>query len=128
MSELLEFGNTEVGRVDVQMIVTEEDVDNIMVGAIEGGINHWAYVQRGFTDKPKEVPLSQWCTKVLLEGGTIVLEDVEDPSETWELTLSKFLVGLQRNIKVHNNDFDTYDAEDYDRIIQYALFGEIVYG
>ena len=67
---------------------------------------------------------------MLKKGDYIVMYDVEDESETWDLTLDKLLNGIKLTIenKYWDGDIDTIDGIVGDIIFQYALFNEIVYG
>ena len=74
-------------------------------------------------NKPEDFPTSQYATQLLLEGKNITLYDIENEEEVWELNLQKVLKGI--GIAFANGD----DIEDdTDNILQYALFGELVYG
>jgi len=113
--------------------VTEEDIDDIMVSALEGGVTYWA-------DECVVVGeyLNQLASHQISKGGAVRLHDAED-DEWYELTLEKFLNGIQ---KWYEDGMDRYDAvqddgtldcceidaEVADAIVQYSLFGEIVFG
>jgi hypothetical protein len=128
--ELMEFTSNVVCRIDIPRVYAEKDIDDIMVGAIEGGINYWGYVTPATKKgKPSDEATSQWCTKLLLEGGTVYIGDVEDKDELFQLTLEGLIKGIEINHRERaRSNPDQYDAEDYDCIIQYALFGRLVYG
>lgn len=131
---MLKFTDKVVGEVTYEQTkkISETDVETIMVGAIEGGINYWAGVSRDehWIDKPSDEPASTWIAKLLLDGNAILLYDVEDSSERWTLTLTKLLEGIKLNgeNRPHDSDLEYGDATTYDCIVQYALFGEIVFG
>ena len=67
---------------------------------------------------------------MLKKGDKILMYDVEDELETWDLTLDKLLDGIKSTIenKYWDGDIDTIDGEIGDIIFQYALFNSIVYG
>lgn len=120
--------NQVVGTV--QANITAQDVDYILCGAIEGGINYWGYVVRD-ENKPAGVPVSEWATTQLLAGKSITIADVEmEAFEPTELTLEKLLNGIQMNMarRPHDCDLDNADADTYDAIVQYALFDSLVFG
>jgi hypothetical protein len=129
---MLEFSDKVIGTVTVQKQITESDIENIVVTAFEGGCNYWMGLIRTkeWEDKPKNEPLGTWATKLLIEGKTIKLYDIEDDEEGWELTLEKVLKGIELNVvnRPFDCDLEDFDAYTADCIIQYALFGEIVYG
>jgi hypothetical protein len=67
---------------------------------------------------------------MLKKGDKILMYDVEDEFETWDLTLDKLLNGIKLTIEngYWNGDMDEIDGEVGDIIFQHALFNEIVYG
>lgn len=114
-----------------------EEITDIMVGAIEGGISYWGYMKGYRLDneveeirhgKPEGEPISTWSAYLLLKGATLFIQDQES-SSIWDLTLDKLTKGIQLN---HENrtmsNPNDYDANDCDAIIQYSVFGEIVFG
>ena len=111
--------------------LTGNDIENIVVTALEGGIGHWATLDNSTPEwerKPRELPVSQFATQLLLENKGIRLIDEEDEEKSFELTLQKLLAGVELYIN-HEvpTDIDDIDAAAADMIFQYALFGEIVY-
>jgi hypothetical protein len=129
---MLEFTDKKVGEMSVIIDITEEDIENIIVTALEGGSNYWLGLDKkcpAVQGKPENEPWSTWVTKILLDGGTVRLYDVEDSEEVWELTLPKLLKGIQHNTERSGaGDKDCWDAIDTDCIVQYAIFGKLVYG
>lgn len=108
---------------------TQENIDDIMSMALEGGITYWCGQA-----KVKGKYLGDYGSEQISRGGTLYLYDNEDDSE-YELTPEKFTAGLslflQENSSfIVNGELDVcqMDAADADTIIQYALFREIVYG
>ena len=128
----IEFSNElVVGTVAVSITrnITASDVESIMVGAIEGGINYWGYVlPESKKDKPADEPTSTWVTQLLLSGVNVYFGDVEDDDERFTLDKDKLFKGIQMHFDKGLADIDSYDADDYDCIIQRALFGQVVYG
>ncbi|MCL6442571.1 MAG: hypothetical protein K6T83_03770 [Alicyclobacillus sp.] len=126
--------------------ITDEDFEDILVGAFEGGSNYWVTDVKFDEDKPKGAPSAVWAAKQLLNGKTVrILEDGEDEYKT--LTRDKMFSGISRFIErrsqerrlltytsttpqgeIKRLDWGMYDAEDCDVILQYALLGDIVYG
>lgn len=114
--------------------VTAQQIEDLIVTAIEGGITYWAGLCDSdlFKDKPKDLPISQFIFQLLYEGKSVKFYDAEedDDSVDWELTLDKLLKGIALNYEQRkwDSDLDNYDADTADSIIQFALFGELVYG
>lgn len=130
---LMEFSDKKVvGVAKVEIGLTENDIENIMVTALEGGIGYWACLNNTgdkWEDKPKLVPSSQWATKLLLEGKSVQLIDEEEEKKL-SLTLEMLIKGFAQNFKERpwDNDINNGDSITASCIIQYALFNELVYG
>ena len=126
----MENYNVEINK---KYTVTPQDIDDIMVTALEGGINYWC--------RKAEVVgeyLGEYASDQISRGGSLILYDAES-SDYWELDLEKLLYGIQKAIE--DNWFDDYDwyvdgeldccqidAEVADTIVQLALFDDIVFG
>lgn len=99
--------------------ITDEQIDDILCTAFEGGINYW-------TPEMIRVKDFKGCTyahEVITKGGTLVI--VDDDGKAHTLTLKKFLKGIEL---YGNFDFENYDASDADSVVQFALFGKLIYG
>lgn len=125
----------EVINMELKLVVTQEDIDDIMVGALEGGINYWC-------DEAKVVGdyLGEYASEQIARGGQLILHDFEE-EEHYTLDKEKFLKGLKMYFQnPHPYDIleeidnklriDTCNADDKvcDMIIQYALFDDVIYG
>lgn len=131
-------------KVEMDVAVSEQDIDDIMATAMEGGINYWC-------DRAKVVGdyLGEYSSEQIARGGKLRLhmeEPFDDEETEWyELDKEKFLKGLNMYIKDPDKpyeilyfdcDMDGYlsidtcqvDATVADMIVQYALFGEVVFG
>lgn len=112
--------------------VNAEDIDDIMACALEGGVTYWC-------DEAKVVDeyLGEYASDQISRGGELLLHDMEE-NEEYLLDKKKFLRGLK--IFLNNSegkickldsgyevDPANIDANDADSIIQYAIFGELVY-
>lgn len=122
-----------VGNVVIEKPITEYDVETVIVTCFEGGSNYWLGLDNDtpeWKDKPIDVPSSIWATKLLLEGKTIHFYDIEDENEQWQLTLENLTNGFNLNAKKRPDDCDLEqgDATTSDCILQYGLFGKLVYG
>lgn len=122
----------------ITVYLTQQDIDDIMVSAFEGGINYWCrrvVVQGDY--------LGKYASEQISRGGKLAIwldEPFEDDKTCYVLDRDKFLAGFKLWIE---SDGDSYDAIDHsdgsvdcgqidavcaDEIIQYALFGEVVFG
>ena len=110
--------------------ISNEDITNLMVCALEGGINYWC----GKAEVTVQ-PIEDWnyaSDVIALTNGVITLHDAES-DDKWELTKEKFLKGLVKTMewgdyKDVEELMDAHDAEVADVLIQYAIFDEIVFG
>ena len=79
--------------------LTVEDIDDIMVAALEGGINYWC----SEAEVVEERRCADWGHEQIARGGALVLHDVEDIDEKWELDLEKFLLSENADIIRHGS-------------------------
>ena len=116
---------------NLMLSVTGEQIEDIVVTALEGGIYYWAVLNNTTPDqanKPDGMPVSQYATQLLLEGKTLEFSDIEDSSVSM-LTLGDLLHGIRLTAvkQAWDFDFDDFDSGTADCIFQYAMLGEIVY-
>ena len=117
----------------VSVVLTEQDIDDIMVAALEGGITYWCCQ----AEVVEEKRCADWGHEQIARGGALVLWDSEEDAKH-ELTLEKFLEGFKLWLE---NDGDQYgavsdgevdccniDAGCADCIVQYAIFGDVIHG
>ena len=119
-------------RVSLTLLVTQEDIDDIMVGALEGGINYWCSEAEVVGEY-----LGEYASEQISNGGTLRLHDIET-DEIYELTRQKFLngiklwftSGLAGDAIRSDGTIDTCNVDGCaaDAIVQLALFGEVVFG
>lgn len=117
-----------------------QDINAIVITAVEGGVNYWAKLRRYRWHDP--------ATGEDLDEATVEVRDFEG-DEPWRLVDRAVVVrGLRKLAGYHKggaphpdrqahfraiyhnlgtDDFDI-DAEDADCIVQAGLFGEVVYG
>ena len=118
-----------VEKVDI----TEEDITDIIITALEGGIGYWARLDNTgdeFKNAPKEECVSETAARILLNNGTLIFEDADeyDSAAQYKLTLEYLLNGIEKYANEYGWDLDLLDAEMADAIVQYAIFCEIVFG
>jgi len=134
------------GKEDYDKAILEEVISGAMESGEEGigfwGLESgtkegcaWAIArEQVITEKGMDkATYTDIFLRVLENGDTILIEDVEDEDEKWELTMDKLIAGMHLYEragddsiakKIDNCEFDAYDAQ---LIFQYALFGEEVY-
>jgi len=121
-------------RYDIEASVTGEYIEGIIVNALEGGIGYWACLDNTrpeWDNKPENMPTACYATQLILEGKTLYFTDAEsdeDEEDTWELNLYKLLSGIGQAMTkgIFPTSLDL-DADDADCVIQYALFGKIIF-
>jgi hypothetical protein len=115
---------------------SEEDMIDIISSAVYD-IGHWGCIDNdrnewwgARSELPKDSTFEDLMYHILKKNERVLVLDVEDEDEWWELTLDKLLNGIKLSIenKYWDGDIDTIDGEVGDIIFQYALFNEIVYG
>lgn len=109
--------------------VSIETLENIVVTALEGGIGYWAVLDNTTKIWDKydycDLPCSQAAFEILYNGDSLRFYDTEDETEVWRLTWKNLIKGVELFGGVKEEDIDATVA---DQIIQYALFGKIVFG
>ena len=118
-------------EVKVKVRLTDEDIDDIMVAALEGGIGYWVRKAEVVGDY-----LGYYASDQISRGGSLLLHDAEE-DEIYELTLENFIEGFKlwiaggyasaQAIEEGIVDCMYIDAADADVIVQLALFGEILF-
>ena len=125
----------------VKVGLTSEDIEDLVVTALCGGIGYWACLDNSrpeYESQPEDEPVDAWTAKILMDGGTVYFLDEEDHGTVWELTLEKLLNGVKLYIEEGYDRYDAFtpgnvemgsiDAECADMIFQLALFEELVFG
>lgn len=120
-------------KVEMTVELTQQDVDDIMCCALEGGINYWCNKAEVVESKY----YGEYASEQISRGGSLRLYDCEE-DDVYVLDLEKFIAGfkswLANGYDVHGAvqsgkiDCCNIDADDADQIVQFALFGDIVYG
>lgn len=129
-----EYNDSVVAEVPMPVIITDEDIDDILVSAFSGGINYWCYVTEIIGE-----PLGDCSSEHVSHGGSITMHDKVSDVD-FVLGKDKMINGIIRYInhpsscdilEVQNHqlvlDTGYVDAEVADSIVQYALFGDIMY-
>ena len=125
-----------VAEVRLQLSIADEDIDDIMAGALEGGINYWCDDAEVVVDY-----LGTYANEQISRGGQLMLHDMEE-DEYRILSRESFVDGVVMYLQ-NPHPYDIVDGGDMgfikidtgkcdavvcDMIIQYAIFGEVIYG
>lgn len=124
-------------ELKVSIKIEDEDIDDILATAFDGNTTYWCKNIEVVGDY-----LGDYASDQISRGGTLKFYDSES-DEVYELNKDKFLNGLRlflntpttfgRVMYFNGNDefcldCSEVDGSDADEIVQYALFGEVVYG
>ena len=116
-----------IGAVKKVIRVSAEDIEDVLVGAFEGGSNYWLSKVRVKDDDYKG---GEYASDVVGLGGELILTTME--GEKHKLTQAKMIKGFQKYLDNGGMcfpfDSGNPDGWTYDTILQNALFGEQVYG
>ena len=120
-------------KIEKTIKVTQEDIDDIMCSALDGGITYWCHKAEVVGEY-----LGEYASEQISRGGILLLHDAEE-DEVYDLDLNHLLSGIRQAYE--GNYFAEYewcdgktidtcqvDAEVADVIVQLALFDEVVYG
>lgn len=133
--KLAEEEKKTILNMNLKVVVMDEDIDDIMCAALEGGVNYWcdgAEVDGEY--------IGEYASEQISRGGVLLLHDQEADRQC-VLSKKNFLIGLEmylrrpfgsriltsinRELRV---DVCNVDAVVADSIIQLAVFGDEVYG
>lgn len=126
--------------IQYEIECSDQDIDDIMSAALDGGITYWCDCAKVVGDY-----LGEYASDQISRGGKLKLHDAEE-NKWYELTKDNFIAGLKQFVqkrgfaKDESNghcgsmitddgklNMSKLDAEDADYIVQCALFGEVVY-
>ena len=105
--------------------VTDDHLDSILVGAFEGGSNYWI---EGIKVAKDDYKGKKYASECVAAGGELWIYTDGDGKHL--LTKNSLINGLQMYLdeNKYQNWPDGGDSQTSDLILQYALFGEVVYG
>lgn len=125
---------TKVGTIALEFPVTVDDIDSIMTTAFEGGITYWCYCAKVVGGDYRG---AAYAAEVISRDGALdLLYQDGDARKAARLTLERFMDGLRLyatkrgGLPLDANGIDTgqIDVVQADLIVQYAIFGEAVFG
>lgn len=126
--------------VDITKYITTQDIENVL-SCESGGFDYWAVLdmqddiynkhskQLSKEKKDANVCYEEVLAHILESGESIKVFDFEE-NKNYELTLEKLLNGFRLNAiyRPHDSCIEGGDAITADCILQYAIFGGIIYG
>lgn len=118
----------------LEFTVTDENIDDILCIAMEGGINYWcskAEVKGGDY-------MGGYASEVVSKGGTLIFHDAEDYLDPVKVDKAKMIEAVEKYVNeqdagivdLNTKEIDCcqVDAMVADMIVQLACFDEIVFG
>lgn len=144
-------------ELTIKKTLSEEEIADVITTAIEGGIGYWACLNNDTKEwadarkalkaakaakgeKDTSVYYNEIIWALLSHGMSVQFIDAEaddydnpDDDQVWELTMEKFIKGLEiyeveRGSISKCLEDGNFDAIEADCVFQYALFGELIYG
>jgi len=118
-----------------KITITDQDIDDIVCTALEGGINYWCDNVEVNGDY-----LGQYASDQISRNGQLkfYVSDPVNDTDMFVMDKDMLLKGIRMYLEnpnapydiVDNTSIDTcnVDADVADMIIQYALFDEIIFG
>jgi hypothetical protein len=123
------------------MILTDQQIKNVIVTALEGGSNYWYYLPqesrfaiRSRVSEEENPYISEAITDAVLSGADVVIRDAEDDNEILgTLTSESIAKGLDIAIANYPEEIQDVITEDYDAgtadtLFQLFVMGEVVFG
>ena len=111
----------------------EQFLNDLLVTAIEGGINYWAWITDAEQTHDKQGRVTGY--------KSVTIREKENGDQTYTITIDTMATGINRLLKrlsydiaadLHlanktNGDDGDFDALDADQIVQHAIFDKSVY-
>lgn len=108
-----------------EIAVTAEQVESIILNALESQSTYWCRIDNTgpeWDKKPIEMTDSQFAVQRIMNGDGVTLCNIEGKKKAWKVNLQMVLEGI--GLAITNG----YEFADYtDCVLQYALFGKLVY-
>lgn len=130
-------------KIKTTVTVTELTRDDIadILSCEHGGFDYWAELLPGGTQyrdakeeleseadaDPDRICWEDVLAQIILHHDGLIVYDREEDKRHL-LTRNKLAFGIECRIAEGRADPDDWDAADADCIMQYAIFGEVIYG
>lgn len=126
-------------EVTITIEITDEQINDLFVTALEGGSNYWYYIPRETRDiikehSDKEFFSERFADVVLNDKYVIPVRDTEEPDEVLGFVDKESVQeALNLMVKDHTKHIEminegNYDAETADIFLQLCVMGEITFG
>ena len=135
-----------IAEAKVSLGIFDEDIESILGKALDEGIGYWCSgIECG--ERPADMTLSAWITRLLMGGdrsdlapqfqGSVEVSILDHNGDPHLLTTDKMIQGIEMMIEGQDSRQDYVyeqglqcqyiEANLADEIIQYALWGRLVY-
>lgn len=117
----------------IEVEITEETLNDLMVDALEGGSNYW-YCIIEYGVKPAK---TNYTSEYPMKGGYLMINDsmADDPiiKNPVKLDKERCFAGIRLLAKKEPETFaeilsGNYDANTADIFLQYCIFKKVIYG
>lgn len=128
-------------KIEKELKITTEDIVDYVLSCEAGGFDYWGELcsdekdyeaaRQRVTEREKTdiKPCYEDVLAEILEGGGKLTVYDREEDKDYDLTMEKLLNGWKKYIEEYTAyDFDEYDAISADCIMQYAIFGDVIYG
>ena len=114
--------------------VTEQDIVDVIVTALEGGSNYWYYISdvagiHKYKDLKGLAKSEQIALAALRHDEPFEVWDIEDPENVLGYINRENILNAVKRYMLEYDGFDPYemDANDADTFLQYVVMDELVY-
>jgi hypothetical protein len=129
--------------LEVPVKLDDGFVNDVICTMFEGGSNYWINtikINHPNGMKLKSTPTSEWAADALNKGGSVTIFPHEYDGDIVTLNKQNLIDGVKKwaagsnLLEIINEDGQNYidagniDADEADVILQYSVFGEIVFG
>ena len=123
-------------HVKTTTTLTDNDIRDLLCCALEGGSNYWYVIEKVYRSHLDTKDPDVYDAIVDGQGvliGLVEEDDEYDGTKQWVLKREAISRGLQSLASNRPELFakivlEDYDADDADVFLQFALFGELVFG
>jgi len=121
-----------VVTVRVSVAIPEQRVNDIIVNAVDSGLNGWCGGAALFDRHNRAIRWQNNCERIMQNSHTLKVVDKDTQDEYW-LTPNRIIQGLQHMASAYPAHFsnilnDNDDAETADVLIQCCCFSGVRYG
>lgn len=123
-----------------ELPLTDEQLENVFVTALEGGSNYWYYLPDVTVDcletylTPERSELYQNILIAVRDGAILGINDAEDIGESLGVISTQ---SIKKGLEIAQRDYperiqevtdEDYDAETADVLFQLIVLGEVTFG